>query len=319
MASCFFVRSAWAAFQGFRCLAREFPCKLRNRRTGRGFEGYLTTTCCDDGLQSEWQRSILMPSSSHWFPQNVPMNLYLMQAPIAIGGPHRWQVGQKPCSEISCQIPNLLSAKLCRENFVSIRRNTSCFDCYILWFFAISACFSDCFCCTRDWCFQAGEPPSIWRCHGARAPNLLRSFPLLSFCCQVCISNVPSELKVGRIWPESPHLLGDDLLICFVWNYVVRGRIQLGCALREKMLMLPTVFFVLKCSAFFLCILFAAKDLQPGWGLWTYPQTLHAFFMGKSAYAARSFVLGCWKQMECLVMHAQAVLKSLRIFFEVWP
>lgn len=41
--------------------------------------------------------------------------------------------------------------------------------------------------------------------------------------------------------------------------------------------------------------------------------------MGKSAYAARSFVLGCWKQMECLVMHAQAVLKSLRIFFEVWP
>ena len=149
MASCFFVRSAWAAFQGFRCLAREFPCKLRNRRTGRGFEGYLSTTCCDDGLQSEWQRSILMPSSSHWFPQNVPMNLYLMQAQIAIGGPHRWQVGQKPCSEISCQIPNLLSAKLCRENFVSIRRNTSCFDCYILWFFVISACFPDCFCCTR--------------------------------------------------------------------------------------------------------------------------------------------------------------------------
>lgn len=213
MASCFFVRSAWAAFQGFRCLAREFPCKLRNRRTGRGFEGYLTTTCCDDGLQSEWQRSILMPSSSHWFPQNVPMNLYLMQAQIAIGGPHRWQVGQKPCSEISCQIPNLLSAKLCRENFVSIRRNTSCCD--FLYYQHVFRLFL----LYPDWCFQAGEPPSIWRCHGARAPpNLLRSFPLLSFCCQVCISNVPSELKVGRIWPESPHLLGDDLLICFVWN-----------------------------------------------------------------------------------------------------
>ena len=33
----------------------------------------------------------------------------------------------------------------------------------------------------------------------------------------------------------------------FCLKYVVRGRIQLGCALREKMLMLPTLFYVFFC------------------------------------------------------------------------